>query len=161
MPPGPAHARQRRRRLLTLIALLLGVSAFSPRLRETFIPPENEREDPRMPRRLADLKLARQAVSPSAAAAARAAADPSDLFAYVPAPGDAKALQERAPVAADEIHYVALNEALVVGKDSPFWKPGGRVTIPLPDGRRVEVVIDHTEALGPDRFTSTGSVVGA
>jgi hypothetical protein len=85
-----------------------------------------------------------------------------ELFAFVPPPDDAAELEARAPVPGQDIHYVAINEALITGKDSVFWKAGqgARLIVPLPDGRRIEVELEHTEALGPDQFTSTGSIVG-
>jgi Metallo-peptidase family M12 len=88
-----------------------------------------------------------------------AAAHP--LFAYVQ-PADAAALDQALPAPARSIHYVRLNATLFTAKDSPFWQqPGiGRVAIPLPSGATLEVLIDRTQSLGADRFTSTGTIEG-
>ncbi len=89
----------------------------------------------------------------------RASAQP--LFAYTQ-PADAAILDQALPAPARAIHYVRLNAALFTAKDSPFWQqPGaGRVAIPLPDGTKLGVVIDGTNSMGPDRFTSTGTIEG-
>lgn len=72
------------------------------------------------------------------------------------------ALDAALPAPSREIHYVKLNAALIEGKQSPFWQqPGaGRIELPLPDGSMLPVVIDATETLGPQRFTSVGRVDG-
>jgi hypothetical protein len=66
------------------------------------------------------------------------------------------------PAPTRAIHYVRLNAALIAGKQSPFWqKPGaGRFELPLPGGGAVIIVIDTSEMLGADRFTSTGGIAG-
>ena len=160
MPPGPAHARQRRRRLLALISTLLVVSAFSPRLQETLFP---QAESPERSLVTSEVQIAMRSTAPAAPSQAEqttrgSARDP--LFTLVPAPSEAAGLESESPVPARSIHYVDLNDALLVGKDSPFWKPGARVSVPLPDGRTLEVEIEQTEATGPDSFTSTAHVVG-
>ena len=83
------------------------------------------------------------------------------LFGYVQ-PANATALDRAAPAPTRALHYVRPNVALITGKDSPFWqKPGaGRVELPLPAGATLRVVINETTSLGPDRFTSTGSIEG-
>ena len=88
-----------------------------------------------------------------------AAAHP--LFAYVQ-PAAAAALDQALPAPTRSIHYVRLNATLFSAKDSPFWQPPGigRVAIPLPSGATLEVLIDGTQSLGADRFTSTGTIEG-
>ena len=83
------------------------------------------------------------------------------LFAFVQ-PADAAELDAALPAPARAIHYVRLNAALIAGKQSPFWqKPGaGRFELPLPDGGSVTIVIEGSEMLGPDRFTSSGRIEG-
>lgn len=83
------------------------------------------------------------------------------LFAYA-TPGNAAALDAALPAPAREIHYVRLNQDLIRGKRSPFWQPTGtgHLELPLPDGRIVPVVIEGSEMLGADRFTSSGHVEG-
>jgi hypothetical protein len=83
------------------------------------------------------------------------------LFAFVQ-PANAAALNEALPAPSREIHYVRVNAALLTGKPSPFWqKPGaGRIELPLPGGPTVTIVIDRSEMLGPDRFTSSGQIEG-
>lgn len=89
------------------------------------------------------------------------AAGTNSLFAYGQ-PSNPSALDAALPAPARAIHYVRLNSALIAGKRSPFWQPAGvgRVEIPLPDGRAFQVVIDESEMLGADRFTSSGHLEG-
>ncbi len=83
------------------------------------------------------------------------------LFTYA-TPPDAGALSAALPAPTQAIHYVRLNQDLVRGKRSPFWQPAGtgRLELPLPDGRTVPVVIETSEMLGADRFTSSGHLDG-
>ncbi len=83
------------------------------------------------------------------------------LFTYV-TPANAAALDEALPAPARAIRYVRLNQDLIRGKRSAFWQPAGqgRVELPLPDGSAVSVVIESSEMLGADRFTSSGHVAG-
>ena len=83
------------------------------------------------------------------------------LFAYAQ-PANAAALIAALPAPAREVHYVRANAALAEGKASPFWQaPGkGRVVLPLPDGSQLNVVIDESEMLGAERFTSVGRIEG-
>ncbi len=83
------------------------------------------------------------------------------LFSFV-TPGNADALNAALPAPSREIHYVQLNRVLIAGKQSPFWQKAGagRFELPLPDGTAATVVIDRSEMLGPDRFTSVGRVEG-
>ncbi len=83
------------------------------------------------------------------------------LFAYA-RPVDAPSLDAALPAPSRKINYVRLNHALIDGKGSPFWqRPGeGRVQLPLPDGSMLTVVIDGSEQIGPDRFTSHGRIEG-
>ncbi|PAW62947.1 MAG: hypothetical protein B9S34_15230, partial [Opitutia bacterium Tous-C1TDCM] len=62
------------------------------------------------------------------------------------------------PAPAARIDYVAIDAALLGGKQSPFWQRAGagRVTLPLPQGGEIEVAIDRSEMLGADRFASFG-----
>lgn len=110
-----------------------------------------------------------RAASPSEAPSASLAAQPTPaapsrgaLFAYIPAPPEAKNWESKLRAPTQEIHYVKLDREVAVGKQSPFWKTGngGRLDLELPDGRVVPVVIDHTEQKGPERFVSDGRVDG-
>ena len=58
--------------------------------------------------------------------------------------------------------YVRLNRELIEGKQSPFWqRPGeGRFTVPLPEGGALTVLVDRSEMLDADRFTSEGHLDG-
>lgn len=87
--------------------------------------------------------------------------DAKPVFAYV-RPPNAAALDQALPAPTREIHYVKIDRALVAGKQSPFWQaPGaGRVAIPLPNGGSLSVIIENSEMLGPDRFTSEGRIEG-
>jgi len=104
------------------------------------------------------LEAASEDLNPTAALPL-ASAQP--LFTYAQ-PADAAVLDRALPAPAQAIHYVRLNAALFTAKDSPFWQqPGvGRVEIPLPNGSALSVVIDATNSMGPDRFTSTGTIEG-
>ena len=85
------------------------------------------------------------------------------LFATLAPPQSVLAALDAAlPAPSRVVHYVRVNTAWLAGKSSPFWqRPGeGRVTWPLPDGRVLTVVIDASEMLGSDRFTSTGHLAG-
>ena len=63
---------------------------------------------------------------------------------------------------ARRVAYVRLNRELIEGKQSPFWqRPGeGRFTVPLPEGGALTVVVDRSEMLDADRFTSEGHLDG-
>lgn len=157
MPPGPLHARQRRRRLLGLIGTLLGVVSLSPRLHERLAP-------------WVELERGKEAIAhaaPAGAAGERsdrarsgASGEPAQLFTLIEPPAEAAELPHDPTVPARTVHYVELNPSLIAGKDAPFWVPGERVRVPLPGGRAVLVQIEATQALGPDRFTSEGQIVG-
>jgi hypothetical protein len=83
------------------------------------------------------------------------------LFSYV-RPANATALDAALPAPTRELHYVRIDRALIAGKSSPFWQPAGegRLTLPLADGRALEILIDHSEMLDAGRFTSVGHVSG-
>ena len=83
------------------------------------------------------------------------------LFTYVQ-PDNAAELDAELRLPTHKIHYVKLDEALIAGKQSPFWQKmdEGRLSLPLPDGGSLTVVIHDSEMLGPRRFTSTGIVEG-
>lgn len=87
------------------------------------------------------------------------AVPPNALFSFAqPANSDLSGLDAALPAPARRISYVRLDAGLITGKRSPFWqKPGaGRVVLPLPDGGALDIVIDESEMLGADRWTSTG-----
>jgi len=83
------------------------------------------------------------------------------LFSWVQPP-EAAALTAALPAPAREVRYVRVNRAVFAGKASPFWQaPGvGRLALPFPDGAVRAVVIDGSEMLGADRFTSGGVLEG-
>jgi len=83
------------------------------------------------------------------------------LFSFAQ-PANAAALDAALPAPTHVIHYVRLNRALIEGKRSPFWqRPGaGAFDLPLGDGAAARVVIDRSEMLGADRFTSVGHLAG-
>lgn len=95
------------------------------------------------------------------AASSPAAFAANALFSYAK-PANARALDAALPAPAREIHYVTINRPLIEGKQSPFWQKSGegRFELPLPGGGVLSVVIDTTESLGPQRFTSVGHVEG-
>ena len=86
---------------------------------------------------------------------------PGAIFTFVQ-PANAAALDAALPAPTRQINYVRLDAALIAGKRSPFWQtPGtGRVVLPLSDGGALTVVIDESEMLGADRWTSTGHLEG-
>lgn len=105
----------------------------------------------------------REEVRPIIAPAAQSVFESGALFAFVqPAAELAAALDLALPAPARTVRYVQVNTALVAGKASPFWRRAGdgRVSWPLPEGGAISVVIDGSEMLGADRFTSMGHVEG-
>ena len=84
-----------------------------------------------------------------------------DLFSFA-APLNADALTSALPAPTREIHYVRLNQAMITGKQSPFWQSGGRgiVVVPLAGGETLAVAIDRSEMLGSRRFVSEGRILG-
>ncbi|MCX6955699.1 MAG: M12 family metallo-peptidase [Verrucomicrobia bacterium] len=85
------------------------------------------------------------------------------LFAFVqPTEAEEAAINAALPAPTHLMHYVRVNTALVTSKASPFWRRSGegRVVLPLSNHDALEVVIDESEMLGADRFTSTGHVAG-
>lgn len=85
------------------------------------------------------------------------------LFAYVrPSPAETAILDRAMAAPALTLHYVRVNPVLATAKSSPFWqRPGvGRVTLPLPEGGALTVIIAGSEMLGADRFTSSGQLEG-
>ncbi len=84
-----------------------------------------------------------------------------DLFTFG-RPAEASVFDELLPAPARAVNYVRVDRGLVEGKASPFWQAGGagRVRIPRPDGPALTIVIDGSEMLGADRFTSAGQIEG-
>ncbi len=85
------------------------------------------------------------------------------LFAVAPVPAAvAAALDAALPAPTRAVQYVRVNTAWVAGKASPFWQRAGvgRVRWPQPDGAAFTIVIEGSEMLGADRFTSTGHIEG-
>ncbi len=84
------------------------------------------------------------------------------LFAVVE-PRAASELTAALPAPSRLVQYVRIDRAWLAGKHSPFWQsPGaGRLEIPLPDGSSLVVIIDGSEMLGADRFTSHGRIEGS
>jgi hypothetical protein len=83
------------------------------------------------------------------------------LFSYVH-PANAVELDAVLRAPTHRIHYVRLDQALIAGKQSPFWQnpDQGRLTLPLPEGEAVTVLIHGSEMLGAQRFTSVGAIEG-
>ena len=106
---------------------------------------------------------AQDEVRPTIAPVTKPVFAPGALFAWAQPPADVVAALDAAlPAPARSVRYVQVNTALVTGKASPFWRRAGegRVVWPLPEGGAISVVIDGSEMLGADRFTSTGHVEG-
>lgn len=85
------------------------------------------------------------------------------LFSYEPLTDEeAAALGTALPAPTRALSYVRVNQSLFAGKASPFWQRAGegRVALPLPDGAMLMIVIDQSEMLGADRFTSAGHIEG-
>ena len=152
-PPRP------RQRLLALaLGLALGAVIFVARWQPEVRPEAIRDGDP----------ASRVGSAEGAAAKSAPVARPVPVFARdalfaFDQPANASALDAALPAPAREISYVRLNATLIANpKTSPFWKqPGvGRIDLPLPGGGSLRVVIDDTESLGVDRFTSTGHVEG-
>ncbi len=103
------------------------------------------------------------ALSPGVLVAGSGARGPGGrvLFDYVD-PAEGPTLTRALPAPTRAVHYVRLDQTLIAGKSSPFWaKAGeGRIEIPLPGGATLRVLIAETSTLGPDRFTSVGTIEG-
>lgn len=82
------------------------------------------------------------------------------LWSFTAAPVNATELEQRAPARSSEIHYVEVDRSLLTGKTAVVWQQGETLTLPLPDGRHVDVTIDSTESRGPDRFVVSGKIAG-
>lgn len=155
------HSPQRRRLLVLFVALVLSAGFFGAGYwhgagpRQSAVPVLPEAITP-----VADVFRATEP-NPIAAESPVVAPDRGALFAFAQ-PANAAALDAALPAPSRDIRYVRLNAALIAGKKSPFWqKPGaGRFALPLPGGGSVTIVIDGSEMLGADRFTSAGAIEG-
>ncbi len=171
--------RRRRSILLIAIAALIGFEVWMARWPNkwpsnselTPSPPIAEARAQKYPAEVAaDTALSPPATPPpKATAAATATAVPLPraraLFtSLTPPPAEIAALNRAlpAPAVPSDVHYVRTDTALILGKSSPFWRPPGegRVALPLPDGTALTVVIDRSDMLGADRFTSIGHLEG-
>lgn len=127
--------------------------------------PVAERSGPVSPVRVAVPTAPVAAMRPGAGKTARTGAPERNpaggrpLFAYVD-PVNAAELNRVLPAPARVVRYVRIDRRQIEAKQSPFWRPGGRVQLPLPDGRVMSIVIDDSEMLGADRFTSLGHIAG-
>ena len=150
--------RQRRRRLALVLALAVGAGIFVGRRAE--------------PARVMASKCETSAAVPGGAVATTSPTPretsatsntrvTDSLFTFAQ-PANASALDAALPAPTREIHYVRLNAELIAGPRSPFWKKSGAgvVELPLPDGGALRVVIDDSEMLGANRFTSSGHLEG-
>ena len=158
-----------RRRLLAL-ALLLAVSAgiFIARhasvTRETNASPR-ERDAQSASAAVKNLSSSSSSATTTNSVSAAAPTFARDaLFAFAqPANPDKSGLDAALPAPTHAISYVRLNTTLITNsKTSPFWKKSGegRVELQLPGGGALRVVIDDSEMLGVDRFTSSGHIEG-
>jgi hypothetical protein len=84
------------------------------------------------------------------------------LLSVVSRPDFADRFEAKMLTPARRIYYARLNHELIDGKQSPFWqRPGeGRFTVPLPEGGALTVLVDRSEMLDADRFTSEGHLDG-
>ena len=93
------------------------------------------------------------AATPATAGRARA------IFHFV-TPPNAAWIDAALPAPSREVRHVAIDRAWLGGKQSPFWREGGRVEVPLPRGGNVTVVLGASEMLGADRWTNAGRIEG-
>jgi hypothetical protein len=122
---------------------------------------------PRSTQPATDLTASKRASKPAPSGAAYS---PASIFAAKPDRAlftfvhvsEAAELDQALPAPAREIAYAKINTDLITGKRSPFWqRPGmGRLELPLPDGGALTVIVEGSEMLGPDRFTSSGRIEG-
>ena len=84
------------------------------------------------------------------------------LLSVVSRPDFADRFEAKMLTPARRIYYARLNRELIEGKQSPFWQsPGeGRFTVPSPQGGAFTVLVDRSEMLDADRFTSEGHLDG-
>lgn len=95
----------------------------------------------------------------SAAAAPSSSGGARPLFHFVNPP-DAARIDAALPAPSREVRHVAIDRAWLGGKQSPFWREGGRVQIPLPRGGSVTVALGASGMLGADRWTNAGQIEG-
>ena len=87
------------------------------------------------------------------------AGGPRPLFRFVN-PLNASLIDAALPAPSREVRHVAIDRAWLGGKQSPFWRDGSRVEIPLPRGGSVTVALGASEMLGADRWTNAGRIEG-
>ena len=84
-----------------------------------------------------------------------------ELWTMVERPVGADKIEAEVAAPAHAFHYVAANTELLDGKDSIFARPTvGTLVLPMPDGRRLEVALEHSRTSGPGRYASSGVVRG-
>ncbi|MCF3648921.1 M12 family metallo-peptidase [Synoicihabitans lomoniglobus] len=160
MTAPDSHSSRHRRRRLWLVIFLTGIAGVSWWSNDAA--PVSDTET------LPAIDEAPPITSSASVPAAAASAPLTTVRPAVPAlwtvvapPANAAQIEQRVEAATRAYHYVAIDEALLAGKASPFWQSGtGRLQLPLPDGRLIEVVVERSTARGPDRFSSEGRVVG-
>jgi hypothetical protein len=81
------------------------------------------------------------------------------LFRFVDPP-DAAWIDAALPAPSREVRHVEIDRGWLGGKQSPFWRSGGRIEVPLPRGGSMSVAVEASEMLGPGRWTSTGKIDG-
>lgn len=87
------------------------------------------------------------------------AGGPRPLFRFVN-PLNASLIDAALPAPSREVRHVAIDRAWLGGKQSPFWREGARVEVPLPRGGSVTVALGASEMLGADRWTNAGRIEG-
>lgn len=151
------------RRVVLLAGLLavLGTGFMVWRGRELFRPDAPSSAAPRGSDRVAAQVADSQTPVTPAENGSRGASPLRELFVFA-VPAEAAAFDRALPAPATEVRYVRINRELFEAKDSPFWQePGrGRVLIPQADAAPLELVVDRSEMLGANRFTSEGHLEG-
>lgn len=96
---------------------------------------------------------------PSAAPGESSTGGARPLFRFV-TPPNAAWIDAALPAPSSEVRHVAIDRVWLGGKQSPFWREGARVEVPLPRGGSVTVALGASEMLGVDRWTSAGRIEG-
>jgi|GEM_PF-567616 len=161
MNTRPTRSRARRRRILILLTLgavgwLVGVRQGSKELAVV----ENHGEPKSNAMEEAQVEETQTLAWLEAAEGAGRAWD-DELWAIVDRPEEADAIEARVAAPAHEFHYVVADSGLLEGKQSIFTGTHpGTLVLPLPDGRRLDVVLSGVQTSGPGRYLSSGMVDG-
>jgi metallopeptidase family M12-like protein len=97
--------------------------------------------------------------APMTEVAAPAVDSSNSLLSYIARPANAAAIESSLATPSREVHYAKVDRLVGTGQ-STIAQPGSRVTVSLPNGTSVPVVIENSETLGEGRYVSSGRLEG-